>query len=273
MQNVISKDGTKIAFEKTGQGPAVIMVNGAMGYREFHGGRDLVAELSSAFTVYIYDRRGRGESSDILPYAVEREIEDIEALIDEAGGSAYLYGVSSGAALALRAAAKLGRAKVAKLALYEPPYGSSDDKAKQDFAEQRKGLSQLIKDGKRGDAAAFFISSMGTPPEVLEGIRKSPDWKIMEGVEHTLAYDYAVLGDGAVPIEIAKAATMPALVMDGSKSFDFMHDAAETLGKVMPHAERKPLKNQTHEVSPDAIAPVLVEFFNSAARDNRHMTG
>jgi pimeloyl-ACP methyl ester carboxylesterase len=239
------------------------MVNGAMGYREFYGGRDLAAKLSKDFTVYLYDRRSRGESTDTQPYAVEREIEDIEALIEEAGGSAYLYGVSSGAALALLAAAQLGPGKAAKLALYEPPYGSDDVKEKQDFAEQKTRLGELIKEGKRGDAAAFFISGMGTPPDVLEGIRRSPDWPVMVGVEHTLAYDYAVLGDGAVPIEAARTIAVPTLVLDGEKSMDFMHEAAETLGRVIPHARRKTLSNQTHDVSAEALAPVLKEFYHS----------
>lgn len=153
MKIIMSKDGTTIAFEKSGQGPAVILVNGAMGYREFFGGRPLAAELSKEFTVYDYDRRGRGESTDTHPYAVEREIEDIEALIDEAGGTVYLYGISSGAVLALTAAAKLGAAKVAKLALYEPPFNSSDDKAKQDFARYTKRMAELLEANQRGDAA------------------------------------------------------------------------------------------------------------------------
>ncbi len=263
MPQVVSKDGTKIAYEKTGKGPPVIMVNGAMGYREFYGGRELAARLSKDFTVYIYDRRGRGESTDTLPYAVEREIEDIEALIDEAGGFAYLYGISSGAVLALRAAAKLGPTKVAKLALYEPPFNAGDDKAKRDFAEQRKRMDELLGAGKRGDAVAFFISGTGAPPEMIEGMKQSPEWQVMETVAHTLAYDYAVLGDGAVPLDIAKAATMPTLVMDGGKSEAFMHEAAEVLGKAMPHAERKTLKNETHEVSPETLAPVLRAFFKA----------
>lgn len=263
MAHVLSKDGTRIAYDKIGHGPAVIIVNGAMGYRAFYGDKPLATALSSDFTVYLYDRRGRGESTDTKPYTVEREIEDIEALIDDAGGSACVYGISSGAALALLAAAKLGASKVPKLALYEPPYGSDTDKDKQDFAAQRKHLNELINSGKRGDAAAFFVRSVGTPPEALEGLRKSPEWPFMEGVEHTLAYDYTVLGDGAVPYAVAKTATMPALVMHGDKSFDFMRSAAKNLSQAMPSAQLKTLKDQTHEVSSEALAPVLTTFLKN----------
>jgi pimeloyl-ACP methyl ester carboxylesterase len=196
MAHVTSKDGTHIAFSKTGQGDPVIIVNGAMGFREFYGDKLLASMLSKDFTIYIYDRRGRGESTDSIPYSVAYEIEDIDALIEDAGGSALLYGVSSGAALALHAAAKLGAAKVPRLALYEPPFGGDTEKDKQEFAAQRKQLHDSILHGNRGDAAAFFISALGTPPEALDGLRQSPEWPVMVGVEHTLAYDYAVLGDG-----------------------------------------------------------------------------
>lgn len=261
MSQVISKDGTKIGFDKSGQGPAIIIVNGAMGFRAFYGDESLVAMLSNDFTVYVYDRRGRGESTDTKPYAVEREIEDIETLIDDAGGTSFLYGVSSGAALTLLAASRLGATKVPRLALYEPPYGSDSNQGKADFAAQKKKLNELIRDGKRGDAAAFFITSLGTPPEALDGLRRSPDWPFMQSVEHTLSYDYAILGDGAIPVDLAKTVTMPTLVMNGEKSFDFMRDAAETLRKVMPNARWETLKDQTHEVAPDVLAPILKTFF------------
>jgi pimeloyl-ACP methyl ester carboxylesterase len=263
MANVVSKDGTRIAYDRTGKGPAIIIVNGAFGFRAFHGDEALSAILSKEFTVYVYDRRGRGESTDTKPYTVDREIEDIDALIQEAGGVAYLYGVSSGAALALLAASKLGAVKVPKLALYEPPYGSDSDKDKADFIAQRKHIGDLISKGKRGDAAAFFVTSLGTPADALEGLRKSPEWPPMESVEHTLAYDYAVLGDGAVPVETAKAINTPTLVMNGDKSFDFMAEAAKKLSEALPNGDWKTLKGQSHEVSPEAMAPALTAFFKS----------
>ncbi len=260
MSKLTSKDGTTIAYDKKGQGPAIVLVDGALCYRGFGPSEPLAGRLARDFTIYTYDRRGRGESSDTLPYAVEREIEDIEALIEEAGGSVYLYGISSGAVLALKAAAKLGPARVPKLALYEAPLDSGDDKAKQDFAQYTQRMAELLEANQRGDAVAFFMADM-IPPEMIEGMKQSPEWPLMEAVAHTLAYDNAVMGDGSVPTDDAKAATMPALVLDGSESPAFLHEAAETLAKAMPYAERKTLEGQTHMVSPEALAPVLEEFF------------
>jgi pimeloyl-ACP methyl ester carboxylesterase len=260
MKKVISKDGTTIAFEQSGTGPAVILVDGALAYREHFGGRPLAAELSKDFTVITYDRRGRGESSDTQPYAVEREIEDIEALIDEVGSPAYLYGFSSGAVLALRAAARQGD-KVARLALHEPPFNSDDDKAKREFAEFKKDMAELLVAGKRGEAVTFFFADM-LPPEMIEGMKQSPEWSLMEGVAHTLAFDNAVMGDGSVPAKAAQAASMPALVLDGGESPDFKHEAADALARAMPQAQRKILEGQSTMVSPEALAAVLKEFFN-----------
>jgi pimeloyl-ACP methyl ester carboxylesterase len=256
-----SKDGTQIAFEKTGTGPAIIIVNGALSYRAVYDDKSLMSALSKNLTIYTYDRRGRGESTDTKPYSVEREIEDIEALIKDAGGSARLYGVSSGAALSLLAAARLGKTKIPQLVLYEPPYGSNSDKDKQNFADQRKRVDELIKTGKRGDAATFHFKAIGTPPDALEELRKSPQWPLMESVEHTLAYDYAILNDGAIPVDAAKSATMPALVMNGDKSLEFMSEVAKNLSQIMPNAQWKTLKGQTHQASPEVIASVLKEFF------------
>jgi pimeloyl-ACP methyl ester carboxylesterase len=253
-----SKDGTRIAFEKTGAGPGrVIIVSGALAHRTSPGVTPLAAELSEHLTVYTYDRRGRGESTDVQPYSVEREIEDIEAILNDAGGSAYLYGVSSGAALALQAAAKLGPTKVPRLAIYEPPYGQ-DAKA---FARQKEGVNALIRTGKPGQAIAFFMSEVGTPPEAIEGMKRSPEWGAMKKVEFTLAYDYAVLGDGAVPQEIAKAVTVPTLVLTGEKTMAFMGPTADRIASLMPGAQRRTLEGQTHQAEAKAVAPVLIEFF------------
>lgn len=259
MASVISKDGVKIAFEKTGSGPAVIIVGGALSDR--NGGKPLAARLAGHFTVYVLDRRGRGESTDAKTYAVEREIEDLAALINDAGGSAYLYGVSSGAALVLQTAAKLGPVKVPKLALYEPPYASTDEKQKEEFAGQKRRVNELIKTGKPGDAAAYFMTAIGTPPEALEKMKASPQWEAMKKIDFTLAYDYAVLGDGTVPQAIAKAIAVPALVMDGEKTMEFMHATADQVAKLIPGAARKTLKGQTHQAAPEVAAPVLIEFF------------
>src|SRR5688572_29856222 len=197
MTSVTSRDGTRIAFEKTGNGPALIIVSGALSHRRLYGDTALLRMLGEHFTTYTYDRRGRGESADVQPYAVEREIEDIEALITEAGGQAYLYGVSSGAALALRAAATLGATRVPKLALYEPPYGQ-DAKV---FAQQKQQVNEIISTGKPGEAATFFLSAIGTPREALERMKASPDWDAIRKIDFTLAYDFEVMGNGTVPAD------------------------------------------------------------------------
>lgn len=261
MPTAISKDGTAIAYEKTGKGPSLILVNGALAHRKLYGEKDLAARLAKDFSVIFFDRRGRGESTDTKPYSVEREIEDIEALVNEAGGSAYLFGSSSGAALSLLAANKLGPEKITKLSLYEPPYGSDNAEDKQQYAGEKKKINELIAAGKPGDAVALFMESTGAPPDALEGMKKSPEWKDMERVGHTLVYDFEVLGDGTVPLDIAKSIAVPTQVLDGEKSLDFMHATTGTLGKVIPGAVRKTLKDQTHQVSPEALAPVLREFF------------
>jgi pimeloyl-ACP methyl ester carboxylesterase len=261
MSRVTSKDGTTIAFDRLGEGPPVILMDGALCYRAFGPMEPLARLLSARFTVYYYDRRGRGESTDTQPYSVDREIDDIEALIEEAGGPVYLFGPSSGAVLALKAAAKLGAARVAKLALYEAPL-ESDEQARQDFARYAEQMEELLGANKRGDAVALFLGDM-VPPEMLEGMRQSPEWPIMEAVAHTLAYDNAVMGDGSPPVDDAKAATMPALILDGSESPAFMHEAAEALARAMPQAQRKTLKGQTHQVSPEVLAPVLAAFFEA----------
>src|ERR1044071_9013340 len=161
MNKVTSKDGTAIAYDKRGKGPAVILVDGALCFRSFGPMTHLAELLAPHFTVYNYDRRGRGDSGDTQPYSLEREVEDLEALIKEAGGSAFVYGISSGGALALEAALKLGN-QIKKLAIYEPPY-DSDKVVGQAWKEYRKQLGEFLAEGRRGDAAALFMRSVGTP--------------------------------------------------------------------------------------------------------------
>ncbi len=253
-----SSDGTRIAFEKVGNGPALVIVGGALSHRD--GSKPLAGKLMDRFTVYTYDRRGRGESGDTKPYAVEREIEDLAALIEQAGNEAYLYGVSSGAALTLQSAAKLGPAKVRKLAVYEPPYGQDE----RDFNEQKTRINQLVQTGKPGDAAAFFLSAVGTPPQVLDDMKRSADWPGMSKMDFTLAYDYAVLGDGTVP-DAVKLITVPTLVMDGEKSLSFMRPTADRIAALIPNARRKTVRGQTHQAAPEAVAPLLIEFFGAGS--------
>ncbi len=261
MQQVISKDGTTIAFDQSGHGSALILVSGALQYRAFdQGSKQLADLLAPHFTVINYDRRGRGDSGDTKPFAVEREIEDIEALIDFVGGSAYLYGMSSGAALAFEAALVLGN-KVKKLAMYEAPY-NDDPTARQTWVNYRKQLSQLVEAGRTGDAVILFMQLVGMPDEHTEGMRKNPIFPLFEAVGHTLTYDAAELGDeAAVPFEKAPRLTTPTLTMDGSASYPFMHTSAVALAKALPHGTQRTLEGQTHDVSPEVLAPVLIEFF------------
>lgn len=261
MQILTSKDGTKIAFEQHGDGPALIIVQGALSDHNAASMPQLIELLAQSFTVYNYDRRGKGDSGDTQPYAVDREIEDISALIDEAGGKAHLFGHSSGAALILLATTKLDD-KVKKIALYEAPY-NDDPTAQHKWKQYIKGLTELLVANRRGDAIALFMQYMGMPIEQVEGMRHSPFWPVMEAMAPTLAYDHkAILGEtAAIPAKLATGVTVPVLVMNGSASFPFMHQTAETLSKLMPHAQLRVLEGQTHEVEPSLLAAVLTEFF------------
>lgn len=261
MANVTSQDGTRIGYDKTGAGQSVILVNGATCYRDFNGERPLAAELSKEFTVITYDRRGRGESSDTQPYAVEREIEDIEALIDIVGAPVYLYGHSSGAALALKTTAKL-EDKVIRLALYEPPFNTGDDQAKQASIRNTQRLNELLAADQRGDAVAFFMANT-MPPDVIEDMRQSPAWSLLEAIAPTLAYDYAVMGGFSPPLDIAKTVEVPTLILNGSAGLEFTHKALETLASAMPNAERRILEGQTHNPALEVLTPLLAAFFKA----------
>lgn len=259
MQKVTSKDGTTIAYDQSGKGSAVILVDGALCYRGFGPMGPLAALLAPHFAVVTYDRRGRGESGDAKPFAVEREIEDIDALINAAGGSAFLYGISSGGCLALEAAIKLG-GKIKKLAMYEPPYNSVGD-AREAWYDYRKQLTELLAADRRGDAAALFMTFVGTPSDQVEGMRHAPMWQMFEAVAPTLAYDAAAMGnDRSVPVKRASAVTVPTLVMNGTV-IPFMLDTANALAKAIPRAQHRTLEGQSHDVDLQVLAPVLVEFF------------
>jgi pimeloyl-ACP methyl ester carboxylesterase len=259
MTKVTSKDGTTIAYEKSGQGSAVILVDGALCYRAFGPMAPLAKLLESHFTVYIYDRRGRGESSDTKPYILEREIEDIEALVAEAGGSAFVYGASSGGALALRATAQLSGIK--KLAMYEAPFNGSE-KGLQVARDYTKDLTELLAADRRGDAVERFMTMVGTPAEMVAGMKHSPVWAGFEAIALTLAYDNAAIGDGSVPTDQAAKVKVPTLIMAGGASPAFMRDSAKLIAKeVASDAEHRILEGQVHNIPAEVIAPELVEFF------------
>ena len=261
MSKIISKDGTEIAYEKTGKGPALILVDGALCYRSFGPMPGLAKLLAPYFSVTTYDRRGRGESSNSRPYALEREVEDLQALIKEAGGSAFVYGISSGACLALETAIRLGK-QVSKLAMYEAPYDSGDG-AGQAWKEYRHKLDEFLSAGRRGDAVALFMQFVGTPAEQVQGMRQAPVWPMFEAVAPTLAYDAAVMGeDRSAPLNRAAVVKASALVMNGTGR-PFMLDTATALARAIPKARQRTLEGQPHDVNLEVLAPVLVEFFNS----------
>lgn len=260
MSKVISKDGTPIAFDQSGPGPAVILVDGAMCYRDFGPMKPLAALLAPHLNVITYDRRGRGESGNTQPYALAREIEDIEALVDQVGGSAFIFGTSSGGCLALEAAMKLGK-KIRKLAMWEPPYNSSpaDPPA---WKQYRTHLKELLAANRRGDAVVLFMQFVGTPADMIDGMRQSPMWPMFEAIAPTLAYDAAAIGDDDRPVPVQRAATVavPTLVMNGTV-IPFMLDTANALTKAIPHAQHRTLEGQGHDVDINVLAPLLVEFF------------
>jgi len=262
MSGVVSKDATAIAFERSGTGQPLILVDGALCYRASGPSRPLAALLSKDFTVFTYDRRGRGDSGDTAPYAVEREVEDIQALIEEAGGSASVCGISSGAALALEAANR-GLA-VEKLALYEPPFIVDDSRPAipDGFLAQ---LNDAIAGGRRGDAVKLFMKLVGVPAIFVAMMRFMPAWSNLTAVAHTLPYDITIVQENQrgqpLPAKRWASATTPTLVVVGEKSPAWMRNAMHALAAVLPNAKRRTLEGQTHMVKPKVLAPVLVEFF------------
>jgi pimeloyl-ACP methyl ester carboxylesterase len=263
MPAVKSADGTMIAYDNNGDGPALVIVDGALTSRQSGSKPELIALLSQRVTIHTYDRRGRGDSGDTLPYAVAREIEDIEAVIGEAGGAAALYGHSSGACLALDATLALG-SKVTKLAMYEAPY-DSDPQMRGAWEQYLRDMAAALADGRHGDAVALFMTFVGTPSEQVASMRQSPFWPALEAIGPTLAYDHAgVLGaDRSVPLERAARVRVPALVMNGGAGAPFMAETARALHHAIPGAELRTLAGQGHDVSPAALAPLIADFVAS----------
>jgi pimeloyl-ACP methyl ester carboxylesterase len=263
VKNVTSHDGTTIAYDENGDGPALILVDGALTTRVGGSKAELVDLLAPHFTVYRYDRRGRGDSGDTPPYAVEREIEDIEALIDQARGPAFLYGHSSGGCLALEAARTL-RAKVTKVALYEAPY-NDNPAAQRAWAEYLRRLAEALATDRRGDAVALFRQYTGTPPQQIADMRQEPFWPSLEAIAPTLAYDHTeIMGaTAAVPTEKLAAVVVPTLALCGGASAPFMCATARTISEAVPNGEFRLLEDQSHVVQPTALAPVLIEFLSA----------
>jgi pimeloyl-ACP methyl ester carboxylesterase len=266
MPTVTSKDGTTIAYDQTGSGPAVILVGGAFNTRSFGPNGPLTGHLAKHCSVINYDRRGRGESGDTAPYTVEREIEDLASLITAAGGRAGVYGISSGAALALEAAQHgLG---ITKLALFEAPYivDASRPPVPADYQEH---LRDLIAAERRGEAVTYFMrAGIGLPALVVTLMRFMPAWAQLKAVAPSLLYDVALMVDDqqGKPLSINRwtSVTMPTLVLCGGKSPPWMQYAMQALSDVLPNAQHASLPGQTHIVKPEALAPVLVEFFKDS---------
>jgi pimeloyl-ACP methyl ester carboxylesterase len=261
MPDLTSPDGTIIAYDRIGDGPPIVLVDGAMCYRGAGPMDALAQHLSASFTVFTYDRRGRGESTDTLPYAVKREVEDLSALIDEAGGEAYVYAISSGVALTL-ATASAG-ARIGRLALYEPPFlAEFEDPGRAE--KYSADLKELLDAGDRGGAVARFMARVGIPQQVIDGARSGPGWARFEAIAPTLAYDDQLLAGGEVPHDLASRITIPALLLSGSASPENLQQAAEATAAALRNGEHRTLEGQTHDVAPDVVAPVLTEFFGAS---------
>lgn len=261
---VTSQDGTVIAYARTGQGPALILVDGALCYRQFGPSQELAEKLAPHFTVYTYDRRGRGESTDTQPYAMEREIEDLAALLDVAGGTAYVSGQSSGAALALEAANRLPG--ITKLALYEAPL-IVDDTGKPITPALLDELKGAVAQKQRSKAVKLFMRQVGTPGMMVAIMPLFPMWAKLTAVAHTLPYDISIMvpyGSGKpLPPTLGSSVKAPTLVMDGGKSPTWMRHATEALARTLPNANYRTLAGQTHMVKAESLVPVLIEFFTA----------
>jgi len=270
MHTARSMDGTRIAFERVGHGPALIMVDGALCTRAMGPGHSLAPHLADRFTVFTYDRRGRGDSGDAAPYAVQREIDDLDALIAEAGGSAYVFGLSSGAALALEAAAR-GSA-IRKLVLYEAPFIVDDSRppVPEDIVAQ---MEALLADDRRGDAVKLFMRQVGAPRIAIAMMRFLPVWSRLKRVANTLPYDMTIVSgrQSGKPLsaESWESVTIPTLVLVGEKSPTWFHNSMRELASVLPNAQLDLAKRQTHMVKPRLLAPQLEQFYAPASDSRR----
>jgi len=256
MNTVTSADGTLIAFDRFGDGPPVIMAAGAFNDRS--ATEPLARALGPRLSALNYDRRGRGDSGDTAPYSVQREIEDIAALISAAGAPAALLGYSSGANLALQAAAS-GH-PIAKLVLYEPPF-NPDDSYPTLPGDLASRLTELVAAGRRGDAVELYqITAVGMPAPVVEQMRHAPFRPGLEAIAHTLAYDAAVVGDRSLPAEMIGSIRTPALVISGDQSPPFLQAAARAVADALPQGRLHTLAGQGHDINPEATAPVIADF-------------
>jgi pimeloyl-ACP methyl ester carboxylesterase len=256
VERVTSSDGTSIAFERAGTGPALITVDAAGSYRDFRPFPPPVEALAAHFTVYVYDRRGRGASTDTPPYAVEREVDDLAALIAEAGGSAFVYAFSSGGLVALHAAA--GRLAIPKLALFEPPIEPTETPAGQtDFTAE---LAELVASGRRRDAVEFFHRGIGVPDEIMAQMTP-PVWAALEAIAPTFVYDCRL--SDAMSLPLIRSVTTPTLVLDSQGSSPSITDSAATVASALPNSTHRSLPGDWHGVPGETLAKALTEYFLS----------
>jgi pimeloyl-ACP methyl ester carboxylesterase len=250
-----SKDGTVIAFDQIGEGRPIVLVAGASCDRAID--TPVAEALARTFTVLNYDRRGRGDSGDTPPYSVAREVDDIRALLEAAGGSATVVGLSSGAVLAAEAAAS--GLPIDRLIMWEPPFSIDPDGPRR-AAQYSHRLTELLDADRRDDALVHFMKQVGVPDEMITGIRQSPYWHVGLNLAHTLAYDAAIMGDSTIPAARFAQIHAPTLVLAGSMSPEFLQQAAAQTAAAIPGARVDVLQGQDHNVAGDAIAPVVAAF-------------
>ncbi len=264
---IISKDGTQIAYDKTGKGPALIIVNGAFGYRKNGNTKELATLLADHFTVYDYDRRGRGESTDTLPYSVNREVEDLNALVEVCGESPFVCGFSSGCGLVLHTMNQ-GR-KFKKIALYEPPYVALSEEDKLPVMKIKSTVKDFIVADRRKTAVDYFLRKVVRLPGIVIPFLRlfnRSGWENNERIAHTLLYDLDIMGDLTFPAALASNNISPVLVIGGEKSPERLANGVRNVAEQVPNSQTVFLKGQTHNVAMKAIAPVLIQFFEPGGR-------
>ena len=261
METVTSRDGTTLAFDRAGGGSPLILVAGALNDRATLA--PLAALLAPHYTTITYDRRGRGDSGDTAPYAVEREVEDIDALIAAVGGAAAVLGFSSGGVLATLAAAR-GSA-ITHLVLYEPSYPVDGDGFRWSAADRPERIAALIAEGRRGDAVAHFQESVGLPAAAIAGMRQAPFWPALERLAPTLVYDTTLSRQGILPAATLATITTPTLVLHGETTFPILRESARVIAKGLPNAQLRALPRVGgHHLDPELTAPVVRDFLGSS---------
>ena len=255
MKTIVSRDGTSIAVDQVGDGPPIVIVVGAFNDRAT--GAPLADVLKSDFTVYNYDRRGRGDSGDMQPYAIEREIEDLGAVIAEAGGSPFVFGYSSGGVLALDGAGR--ELPMTKLAVYEVPLAADGPLWTVDHAAE---LARLIEAGRRGDAVEYFQAKVvGIPEVIVAQLRQAPFRPALEAMATTLVYEATIVGDGSLPIDLVRSVKVPTLAIAGGASAPFMRETADAIARALPNGRSLALEGQTHDIEASVLGPLLAQFF------------